>query len=820
MNASTGVTAGVRSSSGGGSSAPTLEDANPLAEICAGWCVGQGAILAGELRKRSAWKHVFNLRFFVLLTDELVWFRTKRCEDLTSTRGRFEERRRGAAERHSLPIDSTLSVSVSVNTLHITSGSRTVIISAPSEAILGAWRDALERLAGEARVAARTARLLVRERAEIAASSLAEHLHMGSRNFWSRRLGKLSFGCSHLVAPGRTGLGRLVRGSGAKKEEALLTLTTLPEGSPLAESEAHRAAFRAIMGCLGREGGHPFLLPPIHADIIEPADDPHRAAASPRLKRLAVFRRYLPCGSLRDAVHRVYEPRAEHSHKYSTGQAEQTAAADLLAAADLSTAGGCSGGGSGGGGVVAAGSGVGRGGAGAVPLPAVRVAQCGRQVLEALRFLSGAGLPCTHVHPGNVLAEPLPGGTFVLRIADAVELALCGLPSYGETRLARPRPDPASVADFAIGREVLAFGHLLFELVSGLELDEKQLDTWEEARAARRRVAGGGAPGPAVVWDILERIFLPAAGVGRGPALLELSASPFFSVELPLAAACSDARPPSFGGDAAALLEACHAHWGGDTLRVPPRAPAAGPAAAAETPTDDLRLPSGAIDGRTPDEAAAAGAAPRRPSRRSRDGGHGRHGGGASAEADARPRGKRAGAKPGAPSTFTFACGEPWGLTWRGSRSGEKQRLTVLAVAEGGAASELGVPIGGRLRAVNGEPTSERTEAAIHQMLEAAAASGARSVRLKIAPPRQPAPSGAGAERAAAAAAAEEAAGPEEAEAAAAASEDEDAIGPEEERAHDASVDRVDWREMMRDSLTSLDGEEDGESPAAVRASF
>ena len=40
-------------------------------------------------------------------------------------------------------------------------------------------------------------------------------------------------------------------------------------------------------------------------------------------------------------------------------------------------------------------------------------------------------------------------------------------------------------------------------------------------------------PGPPAAWALLQRIFLPAADVARGPTLLELLADPFFSVALP-----------------------------------------------------------------------------------------------------------------------------------------------------------------------------------------------------------------------------------------------------------------------------------------------
>ena len=60
-----------------------------LADLCAGWAVGRGALHAGELQKRSEWRRKYNARFFVLTCDELAWFPAPRTNELTCSSWRF-----------------------------------------------------------------------------------------------------------------------------------------------------------------------------------------------------------------------------------------------------------------------------------------------------------------------------------------------------------------------------------------------------------------------------------------------------------------------------------------------------------------------------------------------------------------------------------------------------------------------------------------------------------------------------------------------------------------------------------------------------------
>ena len=201
----------------------------------------------------------------------------------------------------------------------------------------------------------------------------------------------------------------------------------------------------------------------------------------------------------------------------------------------------------------------------------------GRMILEALRFCRAAGLPCVHLHSGNVLIEDASGsggggggprsstsgggiGGAVCVVAE-VELALLRLPAYSEL-LAKPRLPPGG-GSFRVAREVLAFGHLLFEMVTGAELTAREIANWERALGA-----GALFPGPPAAWALLATIFLPAAGASAAPSLVDLLADPFFSVALPLAA--PPAAPLDLHGSAAELIRAARRHYGDEVVCSPP----------------------------------------------------------------------------------------------------------------------------------------------------------------------------------------------------------------------------------------------------------
>ena len=168
------------------------------------------------------------------------------------------------------------------------------------------------------------------------------------------------------------------------------------------------------------------------------------------------------------------------------------------------------------------------------PLAEQTVASFGRQILEAMRFLQSVGLPCVHVHAGNVLLD----GSGHCRLSE-VELALLRAPSAGE-QLARParadEPDEprrgvaeagSATADvrlaggWSIGGDVVAFGHLLFELLTGREFTEQELLNWRRALRFGQHTAGPPCTAAPAAWHVLRRIFVPEA-LEHMPALQDL----------------------------------------------------------------------------------------------------------------------------------------------------------------------------------------------------------------------------------------------------------------------------------------------------------
>ena len=116
----------------------------------------------------------------------------------------------------------------------------------------------------------------------------------------------------------------------------------------------------------------------------------------------------------------------------------------------------------------------------AMPLPAQLVALYGRQVLEAMTYLAGTGVPTVHVHAGNVLLEDATAAARRRRLPRRRwELALLRAPAPALT-LARPRP-PAGSCEYRVEREVLTFGQLLYEMLSAAPLTDAELASWRAA---------------------------------------------------------------------------------------------------------------------------------------------------------------------------------------------------------------------------------------------------------------------------------------------------------------------------------------------------
>ncbi|XP_037041972.1 slowpoke-binding protein-like [Bradysia coprophila] len=91
-------------------------------------------------------------------------------------------------------------------------------------------------------------------------------------------------------------------------------------------------------------------------------------------------------------------------------------------------------------------------------LTSVQVQRFGRHILEALRFLRDRGIPHGHVHSGNVILQ-----NGVARLS-GLENGLLGLDSKVNAVVSAK-----SVAEVQ-HRDVICFGHLLFEMCTGYEL--------------------------------------------------------------------------------------------------------------------------------------------------------------------------------------------------------------------------------------------------------------------------------------------------------------------------------------------------------------
>lgn len=96
-------------------------------------------------------------------------------------------------------------------------------------------------------------------------------------------------------------------------------------------------------------------------------------------------------------------------------------------------------------------------------LPLSQVQRLGRQILEALLFLKKRGFPpCGHLHSGNVILQ-----NGVARLT-GLENTLLGFASRIQPIIwSRAQSEPAAV-------DSLCFGHVLFEMCAGYELDTPQ----------------------------------------------------------------------------------------------------------------------------------------------------------------------------------------------------------------------------------------------------------------------------------------------------------------------------------------------------------
>lgn len=645
-------------------------------DLCAGWAVGRGAVLAGDLQKRSEWKHEYNRRFFVLTTDELVWVKRERAEEVRCHSWRFAA---PTGERRHFTLRSGLSVVVGgEGTLTISGpGTKPFKLRANSEAEILAWKAAIYGVTSALLLDAQVASRYVKERSSLfAPGAFSELPHCGSRNHRERSITKTFYAAAARAT--KKGLGKLL-GGGSGDAPLLLSLTTLPP-AVAAWGEDQLALFVAVLDALGASG-HPALLPPSHVEVVSSAS------------RLATVRPLLPLGSVKDLVNRVHDPRQRYTDKYGLPADGRAAGAseDLHAA---SAGRGAVEGGGGGGGGSSSRAREGMAGIGAEqPLSTHRIALLGRQILEGLRFLRACGVPTAHVHAGNVLVRRVPtasgapaDGGWLVQFSE-YENALLGLPHFAEQHgLAVPRLHAASTVAFTVSRDVLAFGHILHLLATGLELTDERL-----SKAVGARVPGPGFPGPPAAWALLERIFLPRKDMAKAPSLVELLAEPFFSVALPAAAQPPPAvAPPVLTAAAEKLLKTCRRRYGGDTLTISPAGVGAGGVGGGNT-GGGVGTSSGAVGGIV--QLGAAG----KPAPTVVVVDHPTASGGGEAAAEA--------TRPKRTFNYSFGAGS-LGLLLRDDES--SGRVYVGEANPDGQAMALGVPVGGLIVAVGGQSVKDR----------------------------------------------------------------------------------------------------------------
>ncbi|XP_071960342.1 PX domain-containing protein kinase-like protein isoform X2 [Antedon mediterranea] len=129
----------------------------------------------------------------------------------------------------------------------------------------------------------------------------------------------------------------------------------------------------------------------------------------------------------------------------------------------------------------------------------------GRQILEALKFLKEKGFPYGHLHASNVMLE---GNT--CRLLD-IENSLLGLPSYYRMYFTQFKKINTMEAV-----DVYCFGHLLYEMVQGEQLNAATKDDFPQTISAP-------------IKSVLESILNTESCKSKLPSIDELIADPLFS---------------------------------------------------------------------------------------------------------------------------------------------------------------------------------------------------------------------------------------------------------------------------------------------------
>eukprot|EP00794_Sanderia_malayensis_P006160 gene6160-6870_t len=139
------------------------------------------------------------------------------------------------------------------------------------------------------------------------------------------------------------------------------------------------------------------------------------------------------------------------------------------------------------------------------PLEFTDIKRCGRQILEALKFLQDKRWAYGHLHAGNVLID---GNS--CRLLD-IENGILGLPS-----LYRPHIIPIKKIQTTEALDVYCFGHLLFEITFAEPLNSSCIDQFPPNC-------------PPMLQPVLHSILSSSALKSGLPTIAELIANPLFN---------------------------------------------------------------------------------------------------------------------------------------------------------------------------------------------------------------------------------------------------------------------------------------------------
>uniref|UniRef100_F7B5G0 PX domain-containing protein kinase-like protein n=1 Tax=Ciona intestinalis TaxID=7719 RepID=F7B5G0_CIOIN len=136
------------------------------------------------------------------------------------------------------------------------------------------------------------------------------------------------------------------------------------------------------------------------------------------------------------------------------------------------------------------------------------IKQYGRQILEVVKFLHDKGLAFHHLHAGNILIEKE-----VCKLID-IENYMLGIPPYYKQFYSQFRKIHSSESI-----DVYSFGHLLYEMVYGRQLNKATIDSLPMSS-------------PAEIRSVLESILSVEACKNGLPTLEALLSHPLFADEM------------------------------------------------------------------------------------------------------------------------------------------------------------------------------------------------------------------------------------------------------------------------------------------------